>query len=281
MAIIITCPKTGLVWTAQDDYNSQCFIGSVHPLYSQLPKIIKKEKWKTPSSYLVAGIFHYLTENNLITITNTEPPLTRPIISKTISIAYTASQLYALYTKFRDSKIPLIHSPVRINLTTLAEQSAKTMWTGLEAIALQSLSEADRNQLYVESHRIKRKTTLRLNSAKKIVKTQSMAQVDAVTRISKLLLPLYDNLCKDNSITLPINISRITIQKASKTLPDFSIINSNLQKELNYIITTVFDIAIKNSFLSMDSIEYRSYFNLRMQMEQKLTPSNNILDLIF
>ena len=283
MAIYLTCPKSGLCWTVQDDYNSKCFINSVHPLYYQLPKEIEKRKWKMPPSYLVAGILYHLTENGLITVEHTESPLTRSLLSQILCRTYTASQLYSLYSKCRDTRAAVISSPLRINLSTLLEQDPKQIWIGIETVAIQSLSEADKAQLYSESHRTnsrRKRATLSLHKGK-ITKTQSLSPETSLNRVAKHLLPLYDNLCKDQSINFTTPLSRTIIKQTVQQLPNYSILASKIQQEINTILTTVYDMGIKNSFLSVDSLEYKSYFNVRMQIEQGLVPNkvNNILGL--
>ena len=236
-----------------------------------------------PPSYLVAGILYHLTENGLITVEHTESPLTRSLLSQILCRTYTASQLYSLYSKCRDTRAAVISSPLRINLSTLLEQDPKQIWIGIETVAIQSLSDADKAQLYSESHRTnsrRKRATLSLHKGK-ITKTQSLSPETSLNRVAKHLLPLYDNLCKDQSINFTTPLSRTIIKQTVQQLPNYSILTSKIQQEINTILTTVYDMGIKNSFLSVDSLEYKSYFNVRMQIEQGLVPNkvNNILGL--
>lgn len=259
----LVCPLSGLHYTLRDDYTVSDFQSHPHPSWNRLPTIIKKDKWRTPQSYIVAGMFHYLHTNELIAFPHQEPSTARATINATLARTFSSPLLYAVYLRLINSKAPLSLSPITVNLAALALLHPRGMLDQIELVALQSLKEQDRSALWsLSTTKHDRKKILSLNKQKRT----HMAPKTVFSRLEREIPKLF-RLLDDNRESLdtrgkviPDYMNQALITRVAKAIPLYSQLTQRKQQDIQTILTDLFSVAIQNSYVSKDDILGYSYF---------------------
>lgn len=267
------CPLTGLSYSIKDDYQATYFHGAKHPI-TEHPKelfhMIEKRSFKIPKSYIAAGIFLQLEQENLIVYTKHETRFCRGQANEMLC-SFNYAELIDLYWAARNTKAALCSEPLTVNLATCVEQGRNTLYDNLKAVAAQNVSAADM-KVYIRS-----RTTIQgtIHKGARKVRLDRLDIISCLKRCKKDLPILYADL-KDQGLELEFPAS--SAKKAASFLyhPRGGAVYQSLDKKVKdrilVIMDCIYQIAIHEALIDMDGLQAKSYEIVKTHIKEELKP---------
>lgn len=284
------CPITGISYSIKDDYSGSFHFHAQHPVTARAKDLfflVEKKSKTLPKSYIAGAILLQLQEEALIVHTQQEPQWLRGQANEMLC-SFTFGELIDLYWTVRNTKAGIISDPLRVNLTTAVQQGRYTVYDDIKAVGAQSVSAADMKE-YIKTRGVK--GTIYISSKK------DLDILSCLKRTRKDIQQLYKELATSTNYDPELDIE---IPRFHNELT--SIQESSLKRVANYlwkddvgctyhhltpknknrlveILITIYECAIYENLIDMDSVSAKSYRIVRKHIEEGFIPHTAEVEL--